>query len=305
MSINTLVQNIRSKGNPSVAGLDARLEYVPEHVREKYFVEGAEPFAAAAASILEFNQTLIDALCDIVPAIKPQSAYYELLGPQGAMTLQKTIAYAKAKGMYVILDGKRNDIGPTAEAYADAYLGGTMMQGKVYEPYGADSLTVNAYLGSDGITPFLKKCEGHKKSIFVLVKTSNPSSGEFQNRLLEGQPLYEAMAKQVCAWGAGLQTESGYLEVGAVAGATYPQELKKLRQLMPKSYFLVPGYGAQGGKAQDVAYAFNDDGLGAIVNSSRAILCAWKKTDGVGRHYEEDARKEAIRMRDEIVSFIR
>jgi len=305
MSMNTLVNAIKKLGNPSVAGLDARLEYVPEHVRAKYFVEGADPFKAAADSIFEFNRALIDALCDIVPAVKPQSAYYELLGPEGAIMLKKTIDYAKAKGMYVILDGKRNDIGATAEAYADAYLGKTVINGAMYEPYGADCLTVNAYLGTDGIAPFVKRCGENGKGIFVLVKTSNKSSGEFQDRLMGDKKLCEVMAERVAEWGADVMTECGYSEVGAVVGATYPEELRDLRKYMPHNYFLVPGYGAQGGKASDVANAFNDDGLGAIVNSSRGIMCAYKKTDGVGLHYAEDARAEAIRMRDEIVSFIK
>ncbi len=305
MSMNTLVVGIKKLGNPSVAGLDARLEYVPEHIRKQFFVDGADPFQAAADSIFAFNKALIDALYDIVPAVKPQSAYYELLGPAGAVMLKNTIDYAKSKGMYVILDGKRNDIGATAEAYADAYLGKTTIAGAQYEPYGADSLTVNAYLGTDGIAPFLKRCGENKKSIFILVKTSNPSSGEFQDRLMGDKKLCEAMAERVSQWGSDLTTDCGYSEVGAVVGATYPEELRELRQYMPSNYFLVPGYGAQGGKASDVANAFNPDGLGAIVNSSRGIMCAWKKTDGIGLHFDADARAEAIRMRDEIVSFIK
>lgn len=305
MSINTLVESIKKLNNPSVAGLDARLEYVPEHVRAKHFTDGVDLLSAAANAIFEFNCELIDALCDIVPAVKPQSAYYELLGPAGSIMLKKTIDYAKSRGMYVILDGKRNDIGATAEAYADAYLGKTMVNGVACEVYGADCLTVNAYLGTDGINPFLKRCGENKKGIFVLVKTSNPSSGEFQDRLMGDRKLCEEMAKRVGEWGSDLVTECGYSEVGAVVGATYPKELKELRAYMPKNYFLVPGYGAQGGKASDVANAFNDDGLGAIVNSSRGIMCAWKKTDGIGKNYAQDARNEAIRMRDEIVSFIK
>ncbi len=305
MSINTLVNSIKKLGNPSVAGLDARIEYVPEHVRAKHFVEGRDLLTAVADAIFEFNCALIDALYDIVPAVKPQSAYYELLGPAGSIMLKKTIDYAKSRGMYVILDGKRNDIGATAEAYADAYLGKTLVNGVMCEPYGADCLTVNAYLGTDGIAPFLKRCGENGKGIFVLVKTSNPSSGEFQDRLMGDKKLCEEMAKRVGEWGSDLVTECGYSEVGAVVGATYPKELSELRAYMPKNYFLVPGYGAQGGKASDVANAFNDDGLGAIINSSRGIMCAWKKTDGVGRNYAQDARNEAIRMRDEIVSFIK
>ena len=278
MSVNTLVRKIREKNNPTVAGLDARLEYIPAYITEKYTAQYGKTLKAAAASMMEFNKGLIDALHDIVPAIKPQAAYYELLGPDGAVVLRDTIAYAHEKGMYVIADIKRNDIGATATAYAQAYL------------------------GTDGITPFLNECEARDRGIYVLVKTSNKSSGEFQNKLMGDQPLYVRMAEKVAEWGEGLMTECGYSQVGAVVGATYPEEQKIIRQIIPHSYFLVPGYGAQGATAKDIANAFNDDGLGAIVNSSRGIMCAWKKCD---LDYQEAARKEAIRMRDDIVSAIK
>jgi len=334
MSINTLVSLIREKKNPTVAGLDPRLSYVPAHIREKHLVEGAEPLGAAADAIYEFNRGLIDALCDIVPAVKPQSAYFELLGAPGAALLKKTIDYARGKGMYVIVDGKRNDIGPTAEAYADAYLGTVEINGRRLAPYGADGLTVNPYLGSDGIKPFVKRCAEYHKSIFILVKTSNQSSGEFQDKLIwnlepqsvpiicvseNGEPivgmpvsdtpgdlptLYEAVAAQVGTWGEEVMTPCGYSELGAVVGATYPEELESLRAQMPRTYILVPGYGAQGGGAAEAARAFNSDGLGAIVNSSRAIMCAWQKSGGDGSDFALAARHEAIRMRDELMRHI-
>lgn len=304
MSINTLVEKIKAKQNPTVAGLDARLEYIPTCVTERYRSEYGPTLQAAAASMLEFNCSLIDALYDIVPAVKPQAAYYELLGPEGALVLQKTISYAHKKGMYVITDGKRNDIGATASAYAEAYLGKTRVFGEEVEAYGSDSLTVNAYLGTDGVEPFLKECRERQKSIFILVKTSNPSSGEFQNREIEGKSLYIRVAEMIEEWGKGLDTPCGYHQVGAVVGATYPEEQKIIRSIIPKSYFLVPGYGAQGATAKDIANAFNPDGLGAIVNSSRGIMCAWKKTGKNGEDYREAARKEAIRMRDDIISAI-
>lgn len=304
MSINTLVAMIRKKGNPSVAGLDARLTYIPEAIVRRHLMLHGETLRAAAESIVEFNCGLMDALSDVIPAVKPQAAYYELLGSYGAMALKETIDYAHAKGLYVIADVKRNDIGATASAYAEAYIGKTCVGDTEIAPYGADSATVNAYLGTDGIEPFLKECRGRDKSIFVLVKTSNPSSGEFQNRDMEGRPLYARVAEMMAAWGEGLDTACGYNQVGAVVGATYPEEQKIIRELLPKAYFLVPGYGAQGATAKDIANAFNDDGLGAIVNSSRGIMCAWKKTGNNGADYKEAARAEAIRMRDEIVAAI-
>lgn len=304
MSISTLVSKIKQTGNPTVAGLDARLEYIPECLKADILKEQGLSLESAANCILRFNFGLIDALCDIVPAVKPQSAYYELLGPAGAVVLRSTIQYARAKGMYVIVDIKRNDIGATASAYAQAYLGCTQVGENEIPVYQADCATVNAYLGTDGIEPFLKECRERDKSIFVLVKTSNPSSGEFQNRDMEGKPLYVRMAEKLAEWGGPLVQSCGYSQVGAVVGATYPEEQKILREMLPKAYFLVPGYGAQGATAKDIAGSFNQDGLGAIVNSSRGIMCAWKKTEKNGTDYQEAARAEAIRMRDDIISAI-
>lgn len=305
MSIHTLVEKIRQKGNPTVAGLDARLEYIPAHIVRRHLMLHGETLRAAAESVVEFNCGLMDALADIVPAVKPQAAYYELLGSYGAMALKETIDYAHAKGLYVIADIKRNDIGATASAYAEAYLGATRVGDTEIAAYGADSATVNAYLGTDGVEPFLKECRARQKSIFVLVKTSNPSSGEFQNRDMEGKPLYARVAEMMGKWGEGLDAACGYNQVGAVVGATYPEEQRIIRELLPRAYFLVPGYGAQGATAQDIANAFNDDGLGAIVNSSRGIMCAWKKTGKTGEDYKDAARAEAIRMRDDIAAAIR
>lgn len=305
MSIQKLVENIKAKGNPTVAGLDARLEYIPDCLTEDIRKEHGATLEAAATAMLRFNFGLIDALYDIVPAIKPQAAYYELLGPSGSRVLHATIRYAQEKGMYVIADIKRNDIGATASAYAEAYLGRSQVWGKELPVYDCDSATVNAYLGTDGIEPFLKECCEREKGIYVLVKTSNKSSGEFQNRDMEGKPLFVRVAEKIQQWGEGLDTPCGYNQVGAVVGATYPEEQKIVRSLIPKSYFLVPGYGAQGATAKDIANAFNDDGLGAIVNSSRGIMCAWKKTGNDGSDYQEAARAEAIRMRDDIVSAIK
>lgn len=300
MSVNTLVRKIREKNNPTVAGLDARLEYIPAYITEKYTAQYGKTLKAAAASMMEFNKGLIDALHDIVPAIKPQAAYYELLGPDGAVVLRDTIAYAHEKGMYVIADIKRNDIGATATAYAQAYLGESDVCGESLPVYNCDSCTVNAYLGTDGITPFLNECEARDRGIYVLVKTSNKSSGEFQNKLMGDQPLYVRMAEKVAEWGEGLMTECGYSQVGAVVGATYPEEQKIIRQIIPHSYFLVPGYGAQGAKGTDIAGCFDANGNGAIVNASRSILCAWKKRESMA--FDAAAREEALRMKEDLAS---
>jgi orotidine-5'-phosphate decarboxylase len=244
---------------------------------------------------------LMDSLSDIIPAVKFQSAYYELLGPAGAITLQQSMAYAKSLGMAVILDAKRNDIGSTAKAYAEAYLGNTH--------YNADALTVNGYLGTDGIKPFVEICRNKGKGIFILVKTSNPSSGELQDlSLAGGMTVYEKMAQLVNGWGSDIIGEHGYSSIGAVAGATYPEELRQLRDIMPKAMLLVPGYGAQGGGAEDVKHGFDKKGNGAIVNSSRGLMCAWKSEKFSGRYTHEDfceaARAEAIQMKKALADAI-
>lgn len=301
MSFNRLIQKIEAYQNPSVAGLDPRLEYVPSYIREKYITEMGQTLDAAAAAILEFNRTLIDALYDIVPAIKPQAAYYEMYGWQGVRTLAETIRYAQEKGMYVMTDGKRNDIGATMTAYAAAHLGKITIEDTEIEPFGADALTVNGYLGTDGIQPLLEICEKYDKGIFVLVKTSNPSSGELQDRQIDEKPVYEIMGEMCEKWGSQQIDAYGYSAVGAVVGATYPEQLTELRKKLPHTMFLVPGYGAQGGGAKGVTGAFDANGRGAIVNSSRAIMCAWKKEEGATeRDFAEAARREAIRMRDDI-----
>lgn len=297
--IDTLIEKIKEKGNPTVAGLDPKLAYLPEEMKKKAFDQYGETFEGAASAIFEFNKELIDALYDIVPAVKPQSAYYEMYGIEGIKCLKKTIDYAKEKGMYVILDAKRGDIGATSEAYATAYLGNTEIGEKTEPAFDADCLTVNPYLGSDGVLPFVKMCESRNKGIFALVKTSNKSSGELQDLKSGGRYIYEVVADLVKEWGSTTIGMYGYSNVGAVVGATYPEQAEVLRKLMPHTYFLVPGYGAQGGGAKDVVPCFNNDGMGAIVNASRSIMCAYMKNGGsVG----EAARQEAIRMRDDITS---
>ena len=305
MAFDRLIQRIDELHNPSVAGLDPRLEYVPQYIRDASFVKYGHTLEAAADAILQFNKALIDALCDVVPAIKPQAAYYEMYGWEGVRTLAETIRYAQSKGMFVMTDGKRNDIGATMTAYATAHLGKTEVDGVELEAFGADALTVNGYLGTDGIQPLLDVCEKYDKGIFVLAKTSNPSSGELQDRQIDGKPVYEIMGEMCESCGSKQIGAYGYSAVGAVVGATYPEQLAELRQKLPHTMFLVPGYGAQGGGAQGVAGAFDKNGRGAIVNSSRAIMCAWKKEGNCPETaFAEAARREAIRMRDDITAYL-
>ena len=241
---------------------------------------------------------MIDSVYDIVPAVKPQAAYYEMYGWQGVRTLAETIAYAQEKGMFVIVDGKRGDIGATMEAYADGWLGTTDVEGVSFTPFGGDALTVNGYLGTDGIEPLIKVCKKQDKGIFVLVKTSNPSSGELQDMKINDKTIYETMASLCQRWGESLPGSRGYNGVGVVIGATYPEQLTELRQKFPQLFFLVPGYGAQGGGGSGVAGAFDKNGMGAIVNASRSLMCAWQKAPG--KSLAEATREEALRMKDDI-----
>ncbi len=304
MSFDRLIEKIIETKNPTVAGLDPKLDFIPQFIKEKNFKEHGKTLKGAAACLLEFNIGLIDALCDIVPAVKPQCAYYEMYGYHGVKALYKTMEYARQKGMFVITDGKRNDIGTTMEAYAIGHLGLVDVDGEKYEPFMGDALTVNGYLGTDGIAPLLNVCKERDRGIFVLVKTSNKSSGELQDRLIDGEPVYSIMGQMCENWGKEQIGKFGYSSVGAVVGATYPEQLATLRKQMPTTFFLVPGYGAQGGGASDVAGAFDEKGLGAIINSSRGIMCAYKKGDWDERDFAKAAREEAIRMRDDINSVI-
>ena len=304
MGFDRLIQAIDEKKNPTVAGLDPKLQFIPEYIKKASFEKYGNTLEGAADALFTFNKGLIDALCDIVPAVKPQCAYYEMYGWQGMRALAETISYAKSKGMFVMTDGKRNDIGTTMTAYATAHLGETELNGIRVSAFGADALTVNGYLGSDGVNPLLDICKSDDKGIFVLVKTSNPSSGELQDRVLDGAPVYEAMGQMCEKWGEETRGKYGYSAVGAVVGATYPEQLTSLRKTLPHTFFLVPGYGAQGGGAQDVAGAFDANGRGAIINSSRGIMCAYQKGDYKETEYAVAARNEAIRMRDDIMSVI-
>ena len=305
MSFDVLQEKIIAKQNPTVAGLDARIEYVPEHIRKAAFAQYGVGLKGACEAIWQFNVGLIDALCDVVPAVKPQSAYYENLGWQGMEMLERTIRYAREKGLFVIADIKRGDIGSTAAAYAEGWLSGAPIEGQVFKSFDADCVTLNGYMGADSVNPFLKVAGERDKSVFILAKTSNPGSGELQNVAAgEGDTVYGLMADLIEKWGAGTEGKYGYIRAGAVAGATYPEELQKLRARMPHTFLLVPGYGAQGGTAEDVQYAFQENGRGAVVNSSRGIICAWQKTGKNGADYQEAARAAAIAMRDDICRFI-
>ena len=305
MAFDRLIEGIVKMQNPTVAGLDPKLDYVPASTKESCFEKYGKTLEGAAAALLEFNKAIIDKIYDIVPAIKPQAAYYEMYGWQGVKALCETIAYAKSKGMFVITDGKRNDIGTTMEAYATAHLGTTDVAGEEIDAFGADALTVNGYLGTDGIKPLAEICDKKDKGIFVLVKTSNPSSGELQDMKLEnGSTVYAQMGSMCENWGESLMGKYGYSGVGAVVGATYPDQLAEMRAKTPHTFFLVPGYGAQGGGAQDAKNAFDKRGLGAIINSSRGIMCAWKKQGLTEDDFAEAARAEALRMKEDILSTI-
>ena len=274
--IKQLVANIKKTGEPIVVGLYPMLNYIPEQVQKKAFAEYGETLEGAAEAIWQFNKEIVDKTYDLIPAVKPQIAMYEQFGLPGLAAFKKTVDYCKEKGLVVIGDIKRGDIGSTSAAYAVGHIGKVKVGSKTYAPFDEDFVTVNPYLGSDGVNPFLDVCKEEKKGIFVLVKTSNPSSGEFQDQKIDGRPLYELVGEKVAAWGSEVMGDE-YSYVGAVVGATYPEMGKVLRKVMPKAYILVPGYGAQGGKGKDLVHFFNEDGLGAIVNSSRGIIAAYKQ----------------------------
>ena len=274
--IQKLFANIQKTNAPIVVGLDPMLNYIPKQVQEKAFKEYGETLEGAAEAIWQFNKAIVDETYDIIPAVKPQIAMYEQFGIPGLMAYKKTVDYCKEKGLVVIGDIKRGDIGSTSAAYATGHVGKVQVGSKKYAGFDVDFVTLNPYMGSDSINPFIEACKEEKRGMFVLVKTSNPSSGEFQDQLVNGRPLYELVGEKVAEWGEGFMGDS-YSYVGAVVGATYPEMGKILRKIMPKAYILVPGYGAQGGQGKDLVHFFNEDGLGAIVNSSRGIIAAYKQ----------------------------
>ncbi|MDR0949420.1 MAG: orotidine-5'-phosphate decarboxylase [Lachnospiraceae bacterium] len=300
--IDQLIHKIRHTKAPIVVGLDPMLSFIPKKILECAIKQHGETLAAAAAAILEFNKGILDAIADLIPAVKPQIAMYEQFGVQGMEAFYQTVQYAQKKGLLVIGDIKRGDIGSTSLAYATGHLGSVQVGNTICKAFDEDFATVNPYLGYDGVLPFLDVCQKENKGIFILVKTSNPSSGEFQDRITDGRPLYEHVAMKVNEWGERCPG-STYSNIGAVVGATYPAMGKVLREIMPKSFILVPGYGAQGATAKDLIPFFYPDGLGAIVNSSRAILTAYRspKNGSVNEDsYADAARAAVIKMREDI-----
>lgn len=300
--INKLIQKIQKTQAPIVVGLDPMMAYVPSQIQKAAYAEYGETLEGAAEAIWQYNKGIVDAIYDLVPAVKPQIAMYEQFGIPGLIAFKKTVDYCKEKDLVVIGDVKRGDIGSTSVAYAVGHLGKVSVGANSYYAFDEDFVTVNPYLGSDGVKPFVKVCQEEKKGIFVLVKTSNPSSGEFQDRLIDGKPLYEVVGEKVAEWGAECMGDS-YSYVGAVVGATYPEQGKIMRKVMPKSFILVPGYGAQGGKGADLAHFFNEDGLGAIINSSRGIIAAFQqeKYAKYGEaNYAEASRAAVLDMKEDI-----
>ena len=296
--INKLCEKIKKLNAPIVVGLDPMLSYVPEHIVKKSLAEHGETLEGAADAIWQFNKAIVDAVYDLIPAVKPQVAMYEQFGVAGMAAYKKTVDYCHEKDLVVIGDVKRGDIGSTSAAYAVGHLGKVQVGSRMLSAFNEDFATVNPYLGTDGIKPFVDVCREEKKGLFILVKTSNPSSGEFQDRMIDGRPLYEWVGEKVAEWGEDCMGDS-YSYIGAVVGATYPKMGKVLRKVMPKSFILVPGYGAQGGKAADLVPYFNEDGLGAIVNSSRGIIAAYKKEPYAkfgAEHFAEASRQAVVDM---------
>ena len=303
--IDQLIEKIKIMKNPTVIGLDPRYEMLPKYVKDKY----PKTLEGVGQAIIEYNKALIDAIYDIIPAIKPQIAFYEMYGIPGMQAFKETCEYAKQKGMFVIADIKRGDIGSTAQGYSNAYLGKTKIEENEQSLYDIDFVTVNPYMGTDCVKPFIDDCKKYNKGLFILVKTSNPSSGELQDEKLEnGEEVYTRVAKYVEKWGEELRGEYNYSSISAVVGATYPEQLKELRKIAPHTFFLIPGYGAQGGKPQDIALGFDKNGLGGIVNASRSLMCAYKSDMWKDKFEEKDyakaTRVEAIRMKEELNSYI-
>ncbi len=300
--INKLIENIKKTNAPIVVGLDPMLDYVPKHIQDKAYAEYGETLEGAAEAIWQFNKGIVDATYDLIPAVKPQIAMDEQYGIPGLTAFKKTVDYCHEKGLVVIGDIKRGDIGSTSAAYAVGHIGKVQVGSKTCVPFDEDFVTVNPYLGSDGVNPFIKVCQEENKGLFILVKTSNPSSGEFQDQLVNGRPLYELVGEQVAKWGETCMGDT-YSNIGAVVGATYPEMGKILRKIMPKTFILVPGYGAQGGKGKDLVHFFNEDGLGAIINSSRGIIAAYKQEAYAQfgeENYADASRAAVIDMQKDI-----
>lgn len=302
--INKLVASIKKTNAPIVVGLDPTLKMIPEHIMKAAIAEHGETLEAAGEAIWQFNKAIVDAVYDLIPAVKPQIAMYEQFGIPGLVAFKRTVDYCKEKGLVVIGDIKRGDIGSTSEAYAVGHLGKVTIGSKTCYGFDEDFVTVNPYLGSDGVNPFIKICKEENKGLFILVKTSNPSSGEFQDQMIGEKTLYQMVGEKVAQWGEDCMGDD-YSYIGAVVGATYPEVGKIMRKVMPKSYILVPGYGAQGGKGKDLAHFFNEDGLGAIINSSRGIIAAYQQEAYAkfgAQNFADASRQAVIDMREDIAS---
>jgi len=302
--IDALIKGIQQKSNPTVVGLDPRLSFIPTFIKEEAFGKFGKTPKGAAEAFYQFNKGIIDAVHDLVPAVKPQVAMYEQYGAVGIGAYINTIEYAKEKGLVIIGDIKRGDIATTAEAYSDGHLGEVDIEDEKYMVYDEDSITINPYLGYDSVEPYISNCKKFNRGLFILVKTSNPNSGEIQDLEVEGEKLYKRVGRLVNKWGSELIGESGYSQIGAVVGATHSAQAEELREIMPNNYFLVPGYGAQGAKAKDLKVCFNKDGLGAIVNSSRGIIAAYKNSNYTERQYAEAAREAVIEMQRDLKSVL-
>ncbi len=304
MIIDTLIEKIKQTNNPTVVGLDPRLSYIPEHIKEEAYQKYAKTPMGAAEAFWQFNKAIIDAVYDLVPAVKPQIAMYEQYGPAGIACYIKTIAYAKEMGLVVIGDIKRSDIASTAEAYSDGHIGNVAIAENAFEIYREDFITLNPYLGWDSIEPYMENCKNYERGLFILVKTSNPNSGQLQDLDVGGMTLYEKVGQLTSQWGEPLMGNYGYSSVGAVVGATHPSQATALRKRMPHTFFLVPGYGAQGGTAEDLSVCFDKEGMGAIINSSRGIIAAYKKPEYSAKFSEKEfakaARQAVITMRDDL-----
>ncbi|QUI21936.1 orotidine-5'-phosphate decarboxylase [Vallitalea pronyensis] len=302
--IDQLIRSIQEKNNATVVGLDPRLNFVPSHIKEQAYAQYGKTLKGASEALLQFNKTIIDHVHDLVPAVKPQVAMYEQYGVEGLQAYMDTIQYAKEKGLVIIGDIKRSDIASTAMAYSDGHIGRVTVEDECFEVYKEDFITLNPYLGYDSIEPYIGNCNTYDKGLFILVKTSNPNSGEIQDLLVEGDTIYKKVGQLVNQWGTEAMGELGYSRIGAVVGATHPKQSKELRKVMPKTFFLVPGYGAQGATAEDLAGCFNKDGLGAIVNSSRGIIAAYTKEQYKKTFKAEEfgsaARKAVIAMRNDL-----
>ncbi len=308
MIIDKLISKIRETQNPTVVGLDPQLDFVPEYLKNEMFETYGCTTKGAAEAILRFNMEIIDHVCDLIPAVKPQIAMYEQFGAEGVAAYIKTTQYAKGKGLIVIGDVKRGDIASTAKCYSKAHIGKVKIGHMEDEVFNSDFITVNPYLGYDGIEPYIEDCKENESGLFVLVKTSNPNSGEIQDLIVENQPVHEIVGGLVSKWGGDLIGKHGFSSIGAVVGATHKDQAKRLREIMPTVFFLVPGYGAQGGKAEDLAVCFNENGLGAIVNSSRGIIAAYKndkyKNDFTEKEFAKASRQAVIDMQEDICQFI-